>query len=143
MVASKNIRPGEIIFRDQALITGPKQGCLPCCLACYTGLEDVEESSLFRCPGCDFPFCQQECAKVFQKLIRQMIRSDFVNPNYGNQSPNHEAECLVLRRTRTHIDDMNEFHPVYLSILPLRGILLKTTQPKSFQVYFKKPIFFI
>ncbi|XP_046657363.1 SET domain-containing protein SmydA-8-like [Daphnia pulicaria] len=113
MVASKNIRPGEIIFRDKALITGPKQGCRPCCLTCYTSLEDAEEASLFRCPGCDFPFCQEECAK----------------------SPNHEAECLVLRRAQTHIDDMNEFHPIYLCILPLRGLLLKTTQPKLFQAF--------
>ncbi|KAK4012629.1 hypothetical protein OUZ56_024870 [Daphnia magna] len=116
MVASKNIKPREIIFREKAIMTGPKQGCLPCCLTCYTSLENVEEASLFRCPGCNFPFCQEKCAKSSEHL---------------------SAECLILSRAKLHvtINDMSKFHPIYLCILPLRCLLLKTTQPQLFQAF--------
>ncbi|XP_057378366.1 SET domain-containing protein SmydA-8-like [Daphnia carinata] len=116
MVASKNIKPGEIIFREKAIMTGPKQGCLPCCLTCYTSLENVEEASLFRCPGCNFPFCKEKCAK---------------------SSEHSEAECLVLSKTKSRITitDMTKSHPVYQCISPLRGLLLKTTHPKLFEAF--------
>ena len=129
MVASKNIRPGEIIFKDKALITGPKQGCLPCCLTCYETLINVDH--LFRCPGCHFPFCQEKCAKVISKFTWNNF---IIQLNCDCQSSNHEAECLVLKRAEIYIDDVTEFHPIYLCILPLRGLLLKSTQPKLFQV---------
>lgn len=70
MVASKNIKAGEIIFREKAIFTGPKQGCLPCCLTCYSSLENVNEANLFRCPGCHFPFCQEKCVKVKNPTIK-------------------------------------------------------------------------
>ena len=62
MVATKNLKAGEIIFREKAAITGPKQGCKPVCLTCYAQLENME--SIFRCSGCNFPFCREKCAKV-------------------------------------------------------------------------------
>ncbi|XP_046657352.1 SET domain-containing protein SmydA-8-like [Daphnia pulicaria] len=113
--ASKNLKPGEIIFGETAVITGPKQGCTPCCLKCYASLDRVQEASLFRCPNCNFPFCQEQCAK----------------------SPEHEAECLVLSRAKSCIviNDVHQMHPVYQCITPLRGLLLKTTQPKLFNEY--------
>ncbi len=63
MFASKNLKPGEIIFGEKAVITGPKQGCRPCCLKCYVSLENV--ASFYPCPKCNFPFCQEQCAKVY------------------------------------------------------------------------------
>lgn len=113
LVATRNLKPGEIIFGENATIVGPKQGCRPCCLKCFTSLDSV--ASLFRCPGCNFPFCQEQCAK----------------------SPEHEAECVVLSRARSciSINDMSKSHPVYQCITPLRGILLKNTQPKLFEAF--------
>lgn len=57
--------------------------------------------------------------------------------NLFEQSPEHEAECVVLSRARSciSINDMSKSHPVYQCITPLRGILLKNTQPKLFEVF--------
>lgn len=64
MVASRNLKPGDVVFREKAIMTGPKQGCKPLCLTCYANLDSVPESGVFRCGQCNFPFCQEKCAKV-------------------------------------------------------------------------------
>ena len=67
MAASRNIKAGEIIFRERALAVGPKQGCLPLCLSCYSHFHDPDDGGapVYRCPGCNFPFCDELCAKAW------------------------------------------------------------------------------
>jgi len=73
MAAAKNLKAGDIIFRERALAVGPKQGCLPVCLTCYAGFPEAGSNEpVYRCPGCNFPFCGETCAKVisiFKKNI--------------------------------------------------------------------------
>jgi hypothetical protein len=70
-----------------------------------------------------------------QRCYHNFTQNNFIiQLNSHCQNSNHEAECLVLKRAEIYIDDVTEFHPIYLCILPLRGLLLKSTQPKLFQV---------
>lgn len=61
-MASRNLKPGDILFREKAVVNGPKQGTLPVCLSCYTRIEKISDP--FRCTGCGFPFCSETCAQV-------------------------------------------------------------------------------
>ena len=61
MVATRNLKTGELIFREKALVCGPKEGSIPLCLTCYSPLEQH-----VRCTECNLPFCSARCAKVSQ-----------------------------------------------------------------------------
>jgi hypothetical protein len=39
LVASRDLRPGEIIITVDPLVVGPPQGCQPLCLGCYKKLD--------------------------------------------------------------------------------------------------------
>ena len=74
----------------------------------------------------------------YQKVKNSLLNS-FVRENTQTKiksSEHSQAECKVLSRTKSRITitDMNKSHPVYQCISPLRGLLLKTTQPKLFEV---------
>ena len=60
MVASRKLKAGDVIYRETALVTGPKQGSKAACLCCYN---DVHVNS-YRCPSCNFPCCSQQCCQV-------------------------------------------------------------------------------
>ena len=61
MVASRNLKAGELIFREKAAATGPKNGSKPVCLSCYAV---INKDNARHCPGCNFPFCSQKCTEV-------------------------------------------------------------------------------
>lgn len=65
MVATRNLKAGDVIFREKAVVCGPKQGHTPLCLSCYAPVDDTS----YRCPSCSFPFCNQQCAQVAQGLL--------------------------------------------------------------------------
>jgi hypothetical protein len=70
MVATRNLKAGELIFREKALVCGPKEGSIPLCLTCYSPLEQHEKMSIkhVRCTECNIPFCSDRCANVSQLL---------------------------------------------------------------------------
>lgn len=97
MVAARDIRAGEVIFREtEPLVIGPGHEGPPLCLACLGPCEgDV------TCVGCGYPVCDQECGAQHQ-LTR---------------------ECGLLARAPTPVfpEPVSQaYHP----ILPLRLLLL-------------------
>lgn len=44
LVASRDLRRGELIMTVDPLVVGPPQGCQPLCLGCYKKL-DLEENA--------------------------------------------------------------------------------------------------
>jgi hypothetical protein len=59
MVATRNLKAGELIFREKALVCGPKEGSIPLCLTCYSPL-----GQYVRCTECNIPFCSARCENV-------------------------------------------------------------------------------
>ena len=55
--ATKNLNPGDIVYREDPLVVGPNQETGPICLGCMAA---VDASCL--CHGCGYPVCDQECA---------------------------------------------------------------------------------
>ncbi len=57
MVAARDLEPGELIFTEEALASGPDHSAPPSCLEC---LKTVDGS--YACPDCAFPMCDEMCA---------------------------------------------------------------------------------
>lgn len=108
MVASRDIRAGEVILKEPHLVIGPKQRSAPVCLGCHKSV-----TGSYICKGCNFPVCAPSC----------------------EISKYHKAECQVLARAtgKIRIDNMSAAHPAYECILPLRCILLKESDPKKWE----------
>ena len=54
VVATRDIKAGEVIFEEQPVTAGPKQFTPPVCLGCF---DPVDGS--FVCPRCGWPMCSQ------------------------------------------------------------------------------------
>ena len=50
----------ELILYDRTLAYGPKM-CSP--VACLQCLKPLEKPLGFRCPGCQWPMCNEKCAR--------------------------------------------------------------------------------
>lgn len=55
-IASRGIRPGEVVLREPPLILGPMQVTGPVCLGC---LKPVSMHTSEDCPKCGWPLCRQ------------------------------------------------------------------------------------
>ena len=76
LVASRDVEPGTIILREQALVVGPKlTEAVPMCLGCNR----MSPSS--ACPQCLWPACDVYCPGL-------------IDPHH------HAAECLILKMGR-------------------------------------------
>ncbi|XP_064097943.1 SET domain-containing protein SmydA-8-like [Macrobrachium nipponense] len=108
MVASRDIRAGEIIIKEQPVVIGPKQRSVPLCLGCHKAVDGSA-----RCSKCQFPICAPSC----------------------EISKYHKAECKVLAgaTAKIKIDNVESVHPAYECITPLRCLLTKETEPKKWE----------
>ena len=63
MVASRDIKPGEVIFIESPLTFGPSENTKPVCLGCY---RKIKKSSCtkYLCPSCGFPMCSKGCENI-------------------------------------------------------------------------------
>lgn len=108
LVASREIKQGEILLKEPVTLLGPKIRTVPVCLGCH---KKVVGS--YRCSKCQFPMCASYC-EVTQ---------------------NHKAECAILSKVagRIKIDDFQSIHPAYECITPLRVLLTKESAPEKFK----------
>lgn len=108
MVASRDIRAGEIILRGQPAVVGPKHWSVPLCLGCHKAVDGS-----FKCPKCHFPLCDPSCAVS----------------NY------HKLECPVLAgaTSKIKISNMSSVHHAYECIMPLRCLLTKDSDHKKWE----------
>ncbi|KAG0718447.1 SET domain-containing protein SmydA-8, isoform A [Chionoecetes opilio] len=100
MVAARDIRAGEIIFKEAPVVVGPRQGSAPLCLGCHRAIDGS-----YACHACHYPLCGPKC----------------------QASPLHKGECAVLSRAQTPLS-VTHYDlpcPAYDCITPLRCLLLR------------------
>ncbi|KAL1494356.1 hypothetical protein ABEB36_009968 [Hypothenemus hampei] len=116
MVSKKDIRPGEIIVSEEPLVVGPCSNCKVQCLGCYQNLEHQE--TIFRCPNCMWPLCSIKCPGL--------------KTTYGHT----EIECTILQECQSgkllNYENLQELRMHYQTIVPLRCLILKTTDPSGY-----------
>ncbi|PSN56126.1 hypothetical protein C0J52_10643 [Blattella germanica] len=116
LVASRDIRQGELILTADPLVVGPPQGCQPMCLGCYKKLE--LEDNPYRCNGCGWPMCSKGCS------------------GKGKEYGHSEAECRLYESARSKLVSMKDtlLTSLYLVVVPLRCLLLETTNPEKYRI---------
>ncbi|XP_971538.2 SET domain-containing protein SmydA-8 [Tribolium castaneum] len=112
VVATRDIRSGEVIAESLPLIVGPKMASPPLCLGCHKKLALAE--SRYDCSKCFWPLCGQAC----------------------ESSPLHEAECEIFAKAgyKPTVKNDNSKQTVYCPIAPLRALLLKKNSPERFNL---------
>ncbi|XP_071538278.1 SET domain-containing protein SmydA-8-like isoform X2 [Panulirus ornatus] len=108
MVATRDIRAGEVILKESPAVVGPKLRSSPVCLGCHKVI-----SGSFTCSKCHYPLCAPSC----------------------EISKYHKVECRVLAGAagKIKIDNFEASHPAYECVTPLRCLLLKEEDPKKWE----------
>jgi len=112
LVASRDIKPLELVLWDTAAALGPCADSVPVCLECG---DKVDGS--YQCPKCQFPLCGEKCA---DKRI-------------------HKAECQIFSKLekKVNFSNLSEKHPIYTTITPLRCVLLKLNNRQAWDTLYK------
>lgn len=113
MVASRDIKAGEILFRESAVVHGPKMVSQPICLGCH---KNLNKFNLYRCSSCSWPMCSKAC-ELLQPHIEEcqlMASKSYRCPLKSNPLSKQESLRDVI----------------YSLIFPLRFLLLKLKKPK-------------
>lgn len=110
LIASRDIRAGEIILKEAALVCGPSQITGPVCVGCMKGLTAADH---LECERCGWPICQREC----------------------QNSPEHAGECelTAARGSKIKIQHFVAPHPSYQCLAALRCMLLKEKKPEKWE----------
>ncbi|XP_064097940.1 uncharacterized protein LOC135209187 [Macrobrachium nipponense] len=108
MVASRDLKAGDVILKEDPIVVGPKQITEPVCLGCYKRVDGS-----YRCQKCHWPLCSPQCER----------------------SPDHLPECVVGAEIGSPIeisnfDEPNHFYEV---VFPLRCLALKKKSPRKYE----------
>lgn len=118
IVAKKDIIPGEVIISEEPLVVGPCTDCKVLCLGCYKDLEKGPE--IIKCSNCGWPLCSETC------------------PGLKKHHGHTEIECTILQECKSasylNYDDLEEIRLCFQAIVPLRCLILKTTDPSSYDI---------
>lgn len=117
LVASRDIRAGEVILTEKPLIRGPSQITCPVCIVCLHGLDDNDISNTNQqCERCGWPLCKQ-CKQQ------------------SNSKPLTHSECdlTVGRGQKVSLQNYFNPHPTYQCITVLRCLLLKQRAPELYE----------
>ncbi|XP_023337402.1 protein msta [Eurytemora carolleeae] len=120
LVATRDIKPGEIIFTDYPMAVGPKQYTRPVCLGCHAPVS----LDGHRCSSCSWPMCSQKCE--YSSLHRaecKIFSSAGVKPT-----------SLRRRGEKREEEEKIEEHPMYECITPLRVCLSMVYRPHNWEV---------
>lgn len=109
LIASRDIKAGEIIIKEAPLIAGPSQITCPVCVGCLTGL--TKETMTMECERCGWPVCSRRCQDRAQ----------------------HRYECAltVARGSKVSLQHYFSPHPTYQCMATLRCLLLKQHEPEK------------
>ncbi|CAH0563607.1 unnamed protein product [Brassicogethes aeneus] len=111
MVATTDINPGEVILSEEAIVVGPCVHCKLQCLGCYTELG----GKVVRCTGCGWFLCSLTC------------------PGSNKKHGHTKLECSILKETKSSkYFDVKTAQNHLAAIVPLRCLLLKTTDPSMY-----------
>jgi len=109
MVATRNIKAGEIIMEDMPLTFGPvcSTGVKPMCLGCYRHVDGS-----VCCETCGWPMCSVNCS---------------------NKMQHRDQECQMFKDIGFKVDTeklkYKEIEPAYSCISPLRALSLQKSDP--------------
>ncbi|XP_073829110.1 SET and MYND domain containing, arthropod-specific, member 4 [Musca autumnalis] len=117
LVASRNLKPGEILIKEKALAIGPCVSADPVCLGCYMPV--TLKATQYRCPSCKWPMCGPQCRGL-------------------NKETGHIAEeCELFKRENTAAPLTPNASPVkvknlYELVLVVRILLKKKLNPELY-----------
>lgn len=111
LIATRNIKAGEIIMRKNPLIIGPKTASFPLCLGCHKKINI--DNDFYRCTKCNWPMCNLIC----------------------ENSTIHKGECEVYSQMENvpNIAAENVKQLGYCLVLPLRVFLLKQSKKSRYE----------
>ncbi|CAG4942892.1 unnamed protein product [Parnassius apollo] len=112
VVATRNIRAGEVIIEEPALVVGPCSGCALICLGCY---RELDEAAIVQCQGCNWPMCSKSC------------------PGLGKYTGHSSYECKTLKSIPPDYSKLEDLKDSYHALTPLRCLLLKTEDPEKWK----------
>ncbi|XP_066992454.2 SET domain-containing protein SmydA-8 [Anabrus simplex] len=107
LVATRDIKPGEVLLKEVPLIAGPPQITAPVCLGCY---KPLTSSTSVECLRCGWPLCSSKCA----------------------ENPAHIPECRATsewKKEKVSIRDFEISHPTYQSVTVLRCLYQRDYNP--------------
>lgn len=116
MVATRDIKQGEMIFKEKPAVLGPRITSSALCLTCGVRLEPLAETyDFYKCTTCHWPMCGPKCEK----------------------SDVHKPECKVMSERKYQCDIKYEFpdkvESAYCVISPLRVLLMKFSNPQQYE----------
>ncbi|KAH8285494.1 hypothetical protein KR054_010014 [Drosophila jambulina] len=108
LVATRTIKPYEIILKEAPLMRGPAQISAPVCLGC---LNAIEADDHIECSECGWPLCGPECKSLDE----------------------HKAECGLTkaRGDKVNVTEFNGPHPLYTCLSTVRCLLIGETSPEK------------
>lgn len=107
VIATRDLKVGEVILKGQPLVAGPSQVTPPICLGCYKLLT---EHSARPCSECGWPLCSEKCARA----------------------PAHRAECDITKLkkgSKVTVRNFLQTHPIYQCVTALRCLYLRDSNP--------------
>lgn len=113
MVAARDLKAGEILFRESAVVHGPKMLSHPICLGCH---KTLNKFNLYRCYSCAWPLCSKACQSLEPHIEECQLMA---SKNY---------RCPI--KTNPLSNQQSAADAIYSLIFPLRFLLLKRKQPK-------------
>ncbi|CAL4137293.1 unnamed protein product [Meganyctiphanes norvegica] len=136
MVAARDVKAGEVIFREPPVVITPKAGAGPTCLSCFRTLP-VEYSG---CPGCGAPLCETSCngkwhtSSECQSLTALSLKDPYkcalsqCDPNqncYTNYNLNSlESQNGDISTNNSHSKSSDEGEKLTLKMVKLLNTLL-------------------
>ncbi|CAH2044084.1 unnamed protein product, partial [Iphiclides podalirius] len=118
MIATRDIRQGEVILKEKPAVVGPRMACTAHCLSCGNKLQPIaaeDRLDYYKCPQCNWPMCGPGCSKAEV----------------------HKNECLVMTakgyKSTIKYENGDKAEAAYCVIAPLRVLLMKETDPKQFE----------
>ncbi|RVE47333.1 hypothetical protein evm_008014 [Chilo suppressalis] len=118
MVATRDIKQGEMILKEKPAIIGPRMSTAPHCLSCGKKLQPMKIKDVFdfyKCKSCNWPMCGPECEKA-----------DI-----------HKSECKVMTdrnyKCTIKYEQADKAEAAYCVIAPLRVLLMRESNPKQYE----------
>lgn len=118
MVAARDLKAGEVLFRECSVVHGPKMLSHPICLGCHKSLPiKTSKAGAYRCSRCEWPMCSKSCEGLDPHMeeCKLMASKNYKCPIKTN--------CAVIQSDA-----------IYCLIFPLRLLLLKRAQPKMWGI---------
>lgn len=101
MIATRDIKPGEIILKEKPCVIGPKTVSQVLCLGCHKQLPSIS----YNCSKCTWPLCGKSC----------------------ESSSYHVDECRLMagKNFKCSIKSVGKNESSYCVIAPLRTLLFR------------------